>query len=139
MLDKNYSSLVSKAVRWLIQQKQGFSWRSTQETSTVIFALTDYLKTTNELNPDFTASVYINNKKEFEKKFTKDNVYENAQSITLDGLNSDVLKPGINKIKIVKAGKGKLYFSGLNTYYSQEKAKAVNQRQICCYKKLLFT
>ncbi|MDR3667424.1 MAG: alpha-2-macroglobulin family protein, partial [Ignavibacteriaceae bacterium] len=35
------SDLISKAVSWLIMQKQGYSWRSTQETSAVIFALSD--------------------------------------------------------------------------------------------------
>jgi alpha-2-macroglobulin len=127
MLDKDYSQLVAKAVKWLIQQKQGFSWRSTQETSTVIFALTDYLKTTNELNPHFKTTVYVNNKKEFEKKFTKDDVFENNPTITIDGLNDNLLKPGINKIRIEKSGVGKLYFSGVNTYFSQEKEKTVNK------------
>ncbi|MDR3625352.1 MAG: alpha-2-macroglobulin family protein [Ignavibacteriaceae bacterium] len=129
MLDKQYSPLISKAVRWLIQQKQGFSWHSTQETSTVIFALTDYLKTTNELNPDFTASIYINNKKSFEKHFTKDDVYENIPSTILNGLNNDELKQGVNKIKIVKTGTGKLYFSGLNTYYTQGQNKPADKNK----------
>ena len=57
------SGLISKAVSWLIMQKQGYSWRSTQETAAVIFALSDYLKTTNELNPDYSYTVYLNDKK----------------------------------------------------------------------------
>jgi uncharacterized protein YfaS (alpha-2-macroglobulin family) len=126
MLDKNYTSLVTKAISWLLQNKQGFSWKSTQETSTVIFALTDYIKMTNELNPDFNVFVYINNKEVLKKKFTKDNIFENIQTVILDGQNSDLLRPGINNIKIVKTGKGKLYFSALNTYYSPEKFASKN-------------
>ncbi|MBE0539519.1 MAG: hypothetical protein IH620_07390, partial [Ignavibacterium sp.] len=35
------SDLIAKAVRWLLLKRQGYSWRSTQETSVVLFALTD--------------------------------------------------------------------------------------------------
>jgi len=119
MLDKNNRGLVTKAVRWLLIQKQGFSWRSTQETASVIFGITDYLRETKELNPDFNLEVYVNNKKEFEKKFTRKDVYTNSPTIVISGINK-LLTTGKNEIKIVKTGEGKIYFSCMNEYYSPD-------------------
>ena len=125
------SELVEKAVRWLMLQKKGYSWRSTQETATVLFALTDYLKRTNELNPDYTVKVYLNNKEILEKQFTKADVYSHQASINIDGNENHQLKHGTNKIRIVKEGKGKLYFSGLNEFYSpKEMAGSEKQFEI---------
>lgn len=119
MLDEKNQDLVSKAVRWLLIQKQGFSWRSTQETASVIFGITDYLKETKELNPDFNLEIYVNNKKEFERKFSKSDVFENSPTIAVSGM-SKLLTSGKNEIKIIKSGGGKVYFSGVNEYYSPD-------------------
>jgi alpha-2-macroglobulin len=111
------SELISKAVNWLITQKQGYSWRSTQETAAVIFALSDYLKTTNELNPDYTYSIYLNNKKIVTKKIGLGDVYKQPEEININGITDKNLMNGDNNIRIIKEGSGKLYFSGLNQYY----------------------
>ncbi len=122
------SPLITKAANWLITQKQGYSWRSTQETATVIFALTDYLKATDELNPEYKAEVYLNDKKFFEKNFTSEDIYANIQTIKLRDINPSLLKQGENQIRIVKAGEGRLYFSGLNTFYTLDKKIADQYR-----------
>ena len=128
LIENNYDpSLVSKAVRWLSNEKQGFSWQSTQQTASVIFALADYLKSTNELNPDFNASVYLNNHKLFDKEFTKGQIFSEEPTIKIDGYKEKFLRNGINKITIKKTGSGKLYFSGISEYYSPEK-KAVDSK-----------
>ncbi len=124
---KPNDELISKAVRFLLMQKHGFSWRSTQETATVVFALTDYLKSTNELNPNYSVEVFVNDKKAFEKSFTKDDVFSNSSTIKLSGLNDKILKNGNNKIKIIKNGAGRLYFSGLNEYFTQDEKQLSSQ------------
>ncbi|MHB1688451.1 MAG: alpha-2-macroglobulin family protein [Ignavibacteriaceae bacterium] len=131
LLKNNFDpALVTKAVRWLLNQKQGFSWRSTQETASVIFALADYLKSTNELNPDFNVSVYLNNKKLFDKQFTKENIFTDEPTIRINGLKEKLLKNGINKITIKKSGAGKLYFSGVSEYYSTDKKLSDQKSEI---------
>lgn len=110
--DKN----VDKSVRWLLLQRQGFAWRSTQETASIIYALTDYLKITNELNPDYNVKVYINNELQINKNFTSSDVYSEPKVNEL----IKGLQKGDNIIRIVKEGKGKVYFSGLNEYFSQD-------------------
>ncbi len=119
--------LISKAVRFLLMQKHGFSWRSTQETATVIFALTDYLKSTNELNPNYSVEVFVNGNKTFDKFFTKEDIFSNSSTIKLSGINDKILKNGNNKIKIVKNGPGKLYFSGVNEYFTKDEKQLSNQ------------
>ncbi len=123
-------TLITKAIRWLLNQKQGFSWQSTQQTASVIFALADYLKSTNELNPYFNAEILLNGKNILERKFNKENVFDDEPTIKIDGLKNKLLRKGINKIEIKKFGSGKLYFSGTNEYYSTEKKFDEKKNQI---------
>lgn len=111
------SELVSKAVRWMLRKKQGYSWRSTQETSVVIFALTDYLKKTNELEPSYNIKVIVNGKESFSEYMDSRNIYSEAKKITID---NSLLKKGNNEVKIIKRGNGKVYFSGLSTYFTED-------------------
>lgn len=111
------SELVSKAVRWLLRKKQGYSWRSTQETSVVIFALTDYLKITKELNPDYTVKIKVNGKEFFSSSVDEKSIYTEPQKVVVDHQH---LKKGNNEITIEKSGNGKLYFSGLTSYHTED-------------------
>ncbi len=130
LLDKTNLQLITKAVRWLLQQKQGYSWQSTQETANVIYSLTDYLKFTHELNPNFNLKVFVNDKLELEKKFSNNDVFKNNPTITVEGMNNKILRRGENKIKIEKSGEGKLYFSGINEYYSTDVKPNLNDKFI---------
>jgi alpha-2-macroglobulin len=111
------SELVSKAVRWLLRKKQGYSWRSTQETSIVIFALTDYLKITKELNPDYTVKIKVNGKEFFSSSIDEKSIYVEPQKIVI---NYADLKKGKNEVTIEKSGNGKVYFSGLTSYHTED-------------------
>lgn len=114
---KKNSEYIDKAVRWLMTQRQGNAWRSTQETATIIYAVTDYLKLSNELNPDETVDVMLNNKNIFHTAFTSDDVYKKSETIIISGKE---LHTGINKIFISKSGTGKAYFSSNTTFYSTD-------------------
>ncbi len=111
------SDLISKAINWLMKKKQGYSWRSTQETSIVLFALTDYLKITKELDPDYSVKVFINGKEVAQKDFDKNDIYKETKTFKFQ--NSD-LKKGKNVLRIEKSGKGKLYFSGINEFFTEK-------------------
>ena len=113
------SEIISKAVNWLMKQKEGYSWRSTQQTASVIFALSDYLKTTNELNPDYSYVVYLNGIKVDSKIVGAANVYIQPSEVNVDGAKDNNLIKGENNIRIEKEGTGRLYFSGINLYYTQ--------------------
>lgn len=110
---KSDSPLIDKTVRWLLMQRKGMSWRSTQETALIIYSIIDYLKISNELQPDFTVKVYLNNEFIYERYFTKDDVYKKDSLIKIP---YSKLQKGDNEIKLEKSGSGKLYFSG-NAFY----------------------
>ncbi|GAB1347812.1 hypothetical protein MASR1M107_00230 [Ignavibacteriales bacterium] len=102
------SPAIIKAVRTLIREQKGKSWHSTQQTATVIFALTDYLKLTNELEPDFTTEIFINGKQLRKVTFEKDKLAPEDANIKLN-YASFPLVHGKNTIRVVKKGKGTLY------------------------------
>lgn len=120
MINKN-SELKDKAVRWLMMQRLGTSWRNTQETALVILALVEYLKNSSELNPDYTVKVYINGYNVYEKSMMPDDVYKKNKFVMIDNSN---LRSGNNEIKIEKSGKGKVYFSGNISYYTSKENTA---------------
>ena len=64
------SPLLPKAALWLMNHRsQGWWWSTTKQTAMVIYGLTDYLKATNELNPNLTATVFVNDQPVLTKKF----------------------------------------------------------------------
>ncbi len=106
-----------KIIRWLMMQRQGTAWRNTQETAWIIYAMVDYLKTSNELNPDYSVNVTINGKPYFTKQMTRDDVFKKDALIKIDG---SALQQGNNEIKIEKSGAGKVYFSSNTFYYTSD-------------------
>ncbi len=111
------SELVQKAVHWLLKQKQGSSWLSTKQTAIVIFGLVDYLKTSKELEPDYTVTLAVNNINIQRRRMTKATLFEKEPKVEVSG---DVLKKGINTLRVEKKGEGKLYCSVRESYYSTE-------------------
>lgn len=108
------SELKDKVVRWLMMQRQGMSWRNTQETAMIIYSMVDYLKTSNELAPNYNVKVFINGENVFEKNMTRDNVFSKEGVVKID---NKLLKAGANEIRIEKSGTGKVYFSSYTTYF----------------------
>jgi uncharacterized protein YfaS (alpha-2-macroglobulin family) len=108
-----------KAVAWLMSKKQYNHWNSTQDTATAIMAITEYLKYSGELDPDFTAKVYINNELKKEFSVTKENLMTTDGSLTIEVPEKQ------SNIRIEMAGKGKLYYSITKEYFAkQEKIEA---------------
>lgn len=106
----------ARGIRWLLKQQQGFSWRSTQQTATVLFALTDYLKATSELESNYTATVKVNGKVVGEISVNKENILQQPKVITV---NAPTLRVGKNEIEVEKRGTGVVYFSSVTSYYNQ--------------------
>ncbi|MCX6164748.1 MAG: hypothetical protein NTU73_07825 [Ignavibacteriae bacterium] len=103
---KGSSELKNKIIRWLMMQRQGLSWRNTQETALIIYAMVDYLKNSQELSPDYNVKVFVNGEKLYE--FLKDSLIR---------ISGSKLKEGKNEIRIDKEGTGKVYFSANASYY----------------------
>ena len=118
------SQLKDKVIRWLMTQRQGTAWRNTQETAMIVYAMVDYLKTSNELEPDYSVKVMVNGQNVFEKKMSKEDVFRKSEVIRV---NTEIIKTGSNDISIEKSGSGKVYFSSDMTYYKTNSIISANE------------
>ncbi|MCU1268030.1 MAG: alpha-2-macroglobulin-like protein [Acidobacteria bacterium] len=109
------SALLPKAARWLVgHRRNGYYWVSTKETAFAIYGLTDYVKASQELSPDYTFEVYVNG-----TQVASQHVTSTANPPLL------VVKKGTevgsnNQIRIVKHGRGALYVTSALEYFTGE-------------------
>jgi alpha-2-macroglobulin len=109
------SALLPKASLWLVNHRdEGYWWSSTKQTAMVIYGLIDYVKATNELHPDLTATVSVNGQPVLQHAFTGE-AGSDAQELVLD---ESKLQMGTNEIRVASQGQGRLYYSVSATHYS---------------------
>jgi uncharacterized protein YfaS (alpha-2-macroglobulin family) len=116
------SPVLPAAARWLTTHRtNGYYWDSTKQTAFAIYGLTDYLKVSKELSPDYQLEVYVNNEQVVNEHVTAADAIA-AKSYVIErkgaqlGLNSEV--------RVVKRGAGMLYFSAAQSYFSNEQTIA---------------
>jgi uncharacterized protein YfaS (alpha-2-macroglobulin family) len=113
------SSLLPKASYWLVTHRnEGYWWDSTKQTAFVIYGLTDFLKLSGELKPNYSVEVLVNDKPVASRKFTEADAFS-PTAVTLK-LTPEQLG-STNKVVIRKHGQGRLYWSLRGEYYSDEK------------------
>jgi len=95
-------------VRWLMSQWRDEYWTSTRATAVALYAMSEFLRVSKELSPNFTAVVILNGQQVSGARFDKSSIYRPQVQITIPGRD---LKKGRNEIKIVKVGAGNLYYS----------------------------
>lgn len=108
------SSLIENAIRWLINQKKGSFWFSTKQTASVILSLSEFIKSSDELNASFVVNIKLNGEVIKSFKFDKENQKIGEINFLVP---ADELKPGLNDIVIEKSGRGKLYLSVIEKYF----------------------
>jgi alpha-2-macroglobulin len=112
------SSLLPKAARWLVKNRRnGYYWLSTKETAFAIYGLTDYLKVSKELSPDYSFEVYLNGEKIAGQHIGAGDA-TNAQTIAVTKKGNEL--GAANQIRIVKHGKGALYVSSALEYFTAD-------------------
>jgi len=110
------NALLPKAARWLVKNRRnGYYWLSTKETAFAIYGLSDYLKTSHELSPDYSYEVYVNGV-QLAAQHVGATEAVNAQSFVTTRKGSEV--GNTNQIRIVKHGKGALYVSTALEYFT---------------------
>ncbi|MBI5031972.1 MAG: Ig-like domain-containing protein [Chloroflexi bacterium] len=105
------SALVQKTVRYMMVNRLGGYWRTTQETAQTIIALTDYLAQSGELTANYTYNIFVDGKDYGKQSVSPSNVSQ-QQTLSLR------LDPGTHEIRIVKSGEGRLYFASTLQYYT---------------------
>jgi hypothetical protein len=114
---------MGKIVRWLALNREGNRWVSTRDTAFALFALTDYLKHSQELQPDYQASVTLNGKQLLNRRFTRADIFAPEVEIRVPARS---LKQGDNLLAIGKEGAGRLYYTVILTQFvSQGEIKSL--------------
>src|SRR6184192_701908 len=112
------SNLLPKVARWLVKNRRnGYYWLSTKETAFAIYGLTDYLKVSHELAPDYTFEVYLNGA-QIALQHVGGADATNAQALVITKKGGEVSSS--NQIRIVKHGRGALYVSTAVEYFTAE-------------------
>ncbi|MFN2517210.1 MAG: hypothetical protein ABR556_13455, partial [Pyrinomonadaceae bacterium] len=110
------SSLLPRVARWLVSNRpRGFYWNSTKETAFAIFGLIDYLKVSRELSPDYDVEVYLNG-----ENVLTEHVSSAAASQTFSIIRKATDVAASNEVRVVKRGRGLIYFSTSLDYYTGE-------------------
>jgi uncharacterized protein YfaS (alpha-2-macroglobulin family) len=113
------SALLPKASYWLVTHRnEGYWWDSTKQTAFVVYGLTDFLKQSGELKPNYSVEVLVNDKSMLTKRFGEGDAL--STSLATVRLAGDQLGQG-NRVVIRKKGSGRLYWSLRGEYYSDEK------------------
>lgn len=126
-LIKPSSSLLPKAALWLVNHREGgYFWYSTKQTAMVIFGLTDYVKSSHELDANFRAEVYVNGKQVASRLFRPADAWNPTPPAV--HLAAAQLQTGPNEVRIHKSGTGRLYWSASGAYFSNDKRLVQNNR-----------
>src|SRR5258707_12029613 len=112
------NALLPKVARWLVKNRNhGYYWLSTKETAFAIYGLTDYLKVSKELSPDYSFEVYLNGEKVAGQHIGAGEV---ASALTVSIAKKGNELGASNQIRIVKHGKGALYVSSALEYFTAD-------------------
>jgi alpha-2-macroglobulin len=102
------SPLAPKAARWLMEQRSGGAWSSTQATAFAVVALADYAVASGERTAAFDWSVAIDGESAASGRVDSTNRRLRIPSIVRRG--SD-LAPGMHEVVIRVSGDGVMYYS----------------------------
>jgi uncharacterized protein YfaS (alpha-2-macroglobulin family) len=116
------SELLPKAARWLVRSRRyGSYWLSTRDTAFAIFGLTDYLKVSQELSPDYMVEVYLNGEQVLAQQMTSAEA-TSAKVFTIQKRGGEV--GNTNEVRIVKRGPGVLYLSTTLVHHTNDENTA---------------
>ncbi len=73
------NDLLAQAVRWLMVARQADHWETTQETAWALMALTDWMASTGELQPDYLMSATLNGEQLLSQQALPENVKETQE------------------------------------------------------------
>lgn len=120
------SELIPNVVRYLVMARTADAWETMQETAWVVMALTDFMRTSGELEPDYTFTVSVNDALYGEDVATTDNVLESTQ---IEIAIPDLVLDEANRLVITREGdEGNLYYTAyLNSYVHVPEIEALDQ------------
>ena len=117
--------LIPKIVRYMLDSRQEGHWDTTQSTVASLFALTDFLKDTKELNASYKADVKIDGVSVLTKQFDKKNILSKEEVVKAF---SDLGESKFNDLSLSKEGEGRLYYDiSMDYFLTQDKLLPTDQ------------
>jgi uncharacterized protein YfaS (alpha-2-macroglobulin family) len=108
------SPLTDSIANFLTENRTGYGWGTTNETSFTILALTDYLSGKQEYSGSSDFTIDVNNNRFTEGMLQNGNLFTSVD-IPIEGLQS-----GLNNIKLSTSGTDPLYYDIITSYTTQE-------------------
>jgi len=102
------SPLAAKGARWLMENRWGRGWRTTQGTAFAVLALTDYLINSGELDAEYAWSVLLDGTVMASGLVDRENVTRRIEPVVIGG---ESLTPGTHEIELRKQGRGTLFYT----------------------------
>jgi len=120
------NDLLAQAVRWLMVARSADAWETTQETAWAVMALTDWMVTTGELQPDYRMIAELNGSTLLDQQATPDNVRE---SYALRVEVADLLTDQANLLALTHGeGPGVMYYTAhLRAFLPVPEVEAVSR------------
>ncbi len=106
--------LIPKVVRWLMRERHGHAWNTTQETSYALLALSDYVLSAQMQMDQQNYRVDVNGQTVAEGSFTR---VEQGVKVVVPGT---ALRVGENEVRLLHGGNGRLYYTVIARIYSAE-------------------
>jgi uncharacterized protein YfaS (alpha-2-macroglobulin family) len=99
---------IDGVARWLISNRIGDHWVCPEGTAITLLALTAYLNSSHEMQPDFDARLLVNGHLVRTVHFGAASVADPDLLVEIPG---SALTAGANSVEIEKSGTGRLYYS----------------------------
>lgn len=109
---------VVPAVNWLVRNRRGAAWYSTKDTAICVYALAEYLTVSEELTPDMTVTVQVDEGIRRSFRVTRENVLD-GDAVML--VSAQALPSGPHRVTVSREGTGSVYFSAYLDYYTKER------------------
>jgi uncharacterized protein YfaS (alpha-2-macroglobulin family) len=111
------SGLLPKVARWLMANRRyGYYWDSTKQTSFAIMGLTDYVKVSKELSPDYSVEIYLNGQQVLTRRMTSADL-TGGSGLVIERKGGQLSDS--NQLRVVKQGRGVLYVSSTLEYFTR--------------------
>jgi uncharacterized protein YfaS (alpha-2-macroglobulin family) len=112
------STKASRLVKYLLNnRKHATYWNSTRDTAIIVEAFAEYLSASGEDRPDMNLDIYLDGKKMKSVRITHENLFTFDNKFVLEG---KAISTGQHHLKMVKTGKGSVYFNAYLDYFTLE-------------------
>jgi hypothetical protein len=108
----------SRLVKYLLNnRKHATYWKSTRDTALCVEAFADYIRAAGEDKPDMTVQVLVDGKVRKTVKVDAKNLFTFDNKLVIEG---KAVTTGKHTVRLVKKGKGPLYYNGYLTVFTLE-------------------